>query len=110
MKDVDDKYLSEFFGRYLEHTDLIPTLKADTFHFRLQGQKITASRWTMLNVQEEVRNKDNDDAMQFHENIIGQPLYLGATGANHAQRWKKKQFWLKHQRRILLDMFVRSKS
>ena len=40
LKDVDDKYLSEIFGRYLGHADLISALEADTFYFRLQDQKL----------------------------------------------------------------------
>ena len=68
LKDVSDNLLDSIKGRYLGHTPLIRTLKEDTFRFTVDKRTRIASRWVMLNVNDEFRSQNSDDQMQFYEN------------------------------------------
>ena len=68
LKDVNDNFLYEFDGRYLGESDLIKTRKEDKFKFTVEGRKRKASRWMVLKVNDELRSKEFDDDMSFHEN------------------------------------------
>ena len=66
LKDVDDNLLEGLTGTYLGHHDLIKTLKEDTVAFTLD-KTVTASRWTMLDVNDDFRSAVSDGEMQFHK-------------------------------------------
>ena len=63
---MDDKLLEGFEGRYLGDHDLIKTLKKDMYEFSFSKKTVKASRWTMLDVSEDLRSTINDREMQFH--------------------------------------------
>ena len=66
LKDVDDKLLKKFDGRYLGATPLAKALKRDLYTCTIGTKRVRVSRWMMLDVDEESRNASFDDIMQHY--------------------------------------------
>ena len=67
LKDVPENLLDQYDGVYLGDSPFVKTLQDDKFHFNVNGvhQKIEASRWMMLDVDQSWRPRHNDKLMQY---------------------------------------------
>ena len=57
LKDVSENLLDQYDGAYLGDSPFVKTLQDDKFHFNVNGvqQRIEASRWMMLDVDQSLR-------------------------------------------------------
>ena len=75
LKDVPENLLDQFEGAYLGESDFVKTLQDDKFFFSVGGERnVEASRWMMLDVEQNWRSRHNDKMMQFYENMVMQSL------------------------------------
>ena len=76
LKDVPENLLDQYDGVYLGESPFVKTLQDDKFHFNVNGvqQRIEASRWMMLDVDQSLRPRHNDKLMQYYKNMVMQSL------------------------------------
>ena len=76
MKDVPENLFDQYDGVFLGDSPFVKTLQDDKFHFNVNGvqQRIEASRWMMLDVDQSWRPRHNDKLMQYYKNMVMQSL------------------------------------
>ena len=75
LKDVPENLLDQFEGVYLGESDSVKALQDDKLVFNVSGERnVEASRWMMLDVEQNWRSRHNDKMMQFYENMVMQSL------------------------------------